>query len=257
MSLIRVFLLVFVLIALGLLAASDAAAQETVFNVPSGDVLDRGKVYVELDITHSWKADVSGYTPRIVVGAGHNIELGLNINGIATGSLAQTTPTPTIKWKAYDGGNNGWAFMVGNDLFVPAQNRTYKAGDYSYAEFTKTWTTTRTRATFGGYLFTKHVVASGNRAGGQFAVEQTVNSHLTVAADWYTGFHALGYVTPGMIVKLTPKLTFYGTYQLGNRALSAGNHQMLIEFGYNLRRSMRRRLPATWVGILYATPSAH
>ncbi|MGH9643008.1 MAG: hypothetical protein ACRD3Q_11325, partial [Terriglobales bacterium] len=105
--------------------------------------------------------------------------------------------------------------------------------NYSYAEFTKTWSRTKTRATFGWYLFTKNVVAPGNRAGGQFAIEQPVNARLTVAADWYTGSHALGYVTPGMILKLTPKLTFYGTYQLGNRGLSSGNHQMLIEFGYN------------------------
>lgn len=234
MSRIRVSLLVTNLLLLGVLAASPAAAQETVFNVPSGDVLDRGKVYVELDITHSWTADVSGYTPRVVVGVGHNIEVGLNLNGIATSGMVQTTPTPTIKWKAYDGGKNGWTFLIGDDLFFPVQNRTYTSGNYSYAEFTKTWLSTKTRATIGAYLFTDDVVASGNRAGGQFAIEQPVNARLTVAADWYTGFHALGYVTPGVILKLTPKLAFYGTYQLGNRALSAGNHQMLIEFGYSL-----------------------
>lgn len=213
--------------------AFPAAAQETVFNVPSGDILDQGKVYGELDLTHSWTADVSGYTPRVVFGIGHRIEVGLNVNGIATAGLVQTTPTPTIKWKAYDGGKNGWAFFVGDDLFIPVQNRTYDAGNYSYAEFTKTWSHTKTRATFGGYLFTKNVVAPGNRAGGQFAIEQPVNARVTVAADWYTGNHALGFVTPGFILKLTPKLTFYGTYQLGNHALTEGNHQMLIELGYN------------------------
>lgn len=234
MNPIRVFLTVAGLFVVLLLKAAPAAAQETVFNVPSGDVLQRGKVYSELDITYMPRTGVAGFTPRIVIGTGHDIEIGLNMNGIATGSVVQTTPTPTIKWNAYDGGKNGWAFLVGDDVLFPVQNRAYSVGNYSYAEFTKTRSKTKTRATFGGYLFTKNVVSSGNRAGGQFAIEQPVNAHLTLAADWYTGFHALGYVTPGVILKLTPKLTFYGSYQLGNRALSAGNHQMLVEFGYNL-----------------------
>ena len=104
---------------------------------PAATSWTEAKSYGELDITHSWTADISGYTPRVVVGIGHKIEIGININGIATGGLVQTTPTPTIKWKAYDGGKNGWAFLVGDDLFIPVQNRTYDVGNYSYAEFTK------------------------------------------------------------------------------------------------------------------------
>ena len=223
------------LLVLGILAVSPSSAQQTVFNVPSGDVLDRGKIYAELDITHSWTADVSSSSPRIVVGAGHNVEVGLNMNGIATGGPVQTTPTPTIKWKAYDGGRNGWSFLVGDDLFFPVQNRTYTAGTYSYAELSKTWNSTKSRATFGAYLFTKRVVASGNRAGGQFAFEQPINARLSVAADWYTGNRSLGFVTPGAILKLTPKLIVYGTYQLGNHGLTEGNHQILLEFGYTFK----------------------
>jgi hypothetical protein len=56
---------------------------------------------------------------------------------------------------------------------------------------------------------------------------------VTIAADWYTGDHALGYVTPGIIFKATSKLTLYGTYQVGNRGATSGNHQMLVELGWN------------------------
>ncbi len=213
-------------------AAVVASAQQTVFNVPSGDVLDRGKVYGELDLTYNPDGSSGTFTPRIVVGIGHGIEIGLNINGLAAPGTVQTTPTPTIKWKAYDGGNNGWAFLLGDDVFFPSQNRTYKAGNYVYAQFTKTWNKT-TRVTFGAYDFTRNVVASGNRAGGQFAIEQPVTSRVTLAADWFTGHHAIGYVTPGVILKVTPRLTWYGTYQLGNAGLTTGNHQLLMELGWN------------------------
>jgi hypothetical protein len=77
------------------------------------------------------------------------------------------------------------------------------------------------------------VVASGNRAGGQFAIEQPMASRLALAADWYTGYQALGYVTPGIIFKGTSHLTLYGSYQIGKGGVSVGNHQMLVELGWN------------------------
>jgi hypothetical protein len=209
-----------------------AGAQETIYNVPSGDVLARGKVYGELDLTYNPTTTSGAFTPRVVLGIGHRIEIGLNMNGIGAPGIVQTTPTPTIKWETYDGGSNGWAFLVGDDIFFPAQNRTYTAGNYLYAEFTKTWNK-KTRLTFGAFDFTRQVVASGNRGGGQFAIEQPLTGRVTLAADWFTGTHALGYVTPGVIVKVTPRFTLYGTYQFGNTGVTNGNHQFLMELGWN------------------------
>lgn len=207
-------------------------AQETVFNVPNGDVLDKGKVYGELDITYRHSSGSAGFTPRVVVGVGGRIEVGLNANGIGVPGELQTTPTPTFKWKVYDGGSNGWAFLVGDEIFVPVQNRAYNVGNYLYGEFTKRWQT-KTRATFGAYYFTAHVVAPGQSVGGQFAIEQPISNRVTAAADWYTGDISLGYVTPGIAIKLTPKLTWYLTYQVGNHNATNGNHQFLMEFGWN------------------------
>ena len=54
-----------------------------------------------------------------------------------------------------------------------------------------------------------------------------------LAADWFTGNHAAGYFTPGAVFKLSPKLTGYAAYSLGNANLSHGNHFFLLELGYN------------------------
>jgi hypothetical protein len=210
-----------------------AHGQETIFNVPSGDVLDRGKVYAEFDLTYRPEDGAATYTPRVVVGLGHCIEAGLNLNGIGTPAPVATTPTIAVKWKAYDGRRNGWAFLVGDDFFIPVQNRGYVAGNYVYGEFTRTLKTA-TRLTFGGYHFSRDVVAAAERAGGQFGIEQPVAGRVTLAADWYTGKHALGFVTSGLIFKITSRLTCYATYQLGNVAVSRGNHQFLFEVGWNL-----------------------
>lgn len=224
---LRIKLVLFVLAC-----ASFSFAQETIFNVPSGDILDRGKVYGELDVTYQHSSDVAAFTPRVVIGAGHGVEVGLNFNGPANSASPELVLSPTIKWKAYDGGNNGWAFLVGDDLFVPFQNRTYNAGNYVYGEFTKTWRS-GARATFGAYDFTPSVVAHGQHAGGQFGIEQPLSKRITVAADWYTGAQSLGYVTPGLIFKVTSKLTWYASYQVGNQNALSGNHQFLTELGWN------------------------
>src|SRR3954468_14219931 len=88
--------------------------------------------------------------------------------------------------------------------FLPAQNRNYDVGNYVYAEFTRTLKS-HTRLTFGAFDFTSKVVASGNKAGGQFGIEQSVGRRVTLAADWFTGNHSAEYFTPGAAIKLTSK----------------------------------------------------
>lgn len=221
------------LILLLALVVTKAQAQETVFNVPNADILDRGQVYVEFDFAYRQFDDVKGYTPRAVVGIGHRIEIGVNINNVVQSGPSQATITPTMKWKIYSGKENGWAFLVGDNLFIPVQNRTYKAGVWTYAEFAKTLRT-KTRLTAGGYFFSRNVVASTNRGGGQFAIEQPVESRVTLAADWFTGNQSFGYVTPGVVIKLNNNWTWYIGYQIGNAGVMNGNHQLLTEVGWNV-----------------------
>jgi hypothetical protein len=60
-----------------------------------------------------------------------------------------------------------------------------------------------------------------------------MNKKVTLAADWFTGNSGAGYVTPGLIFKITPKLTSYVSYQIGNTGVGSGNHQVLTEIGWN------------------------
>jgi hypothetical protein len=216
---------------------SKIQAQQTIFNVPTTDVLDEGKVYGELDA--SFKPNdaetvkrFSSFVPRVVVGAGGRIEVGLNLTGNIQPGPDTTTLVPAVKWKFYQGKDNGIALAAGDHLFVPVRHRAYKVGNYLYAEISKTFKA-GTRLTAGGYDFTKSVVAAGNRAGGQFGLEQPVNKRLALAADWFTGKHSAGYFTPGTVFKLSPKLTGYAGYSLGNINLTRGNHFFLLELGYN------------------------
>ena len=206
--------------------------QETVFDVPNADILDKGRFYSELDGTVRVVAPMASFTPRFVVGVGHGIEVGVNLDGLSAPKLNETTISPTIKWRLWKAKSSGWSFLVGDDLFFPVYERAYNVGNYTYASFAKEWSH-GTRIGIGAYDVTRKVVAGANRAGGQFTFEQQVGKRWTLAAEWYTGNTSIGYVNPGAIVKLTSKLTFYAAYQIGNAGVSTGNHQFLWEFGYN------------------------
>ena len=219
-----------------------AYGQQTIFNVPSSDVLPKAKVYGELDVT--WKANdnarnvvqsFSSFVPRVVIGAGGDVEVGLNVTGNFQPGPDTTTLVGAFKWRVYNGKDNGWSLVVGDHLFLPVRNKAYDVGTHVYAQVSKSFNGGRTRLTAGGYDFTPGVVAANaHRAGGQFGFEHAVNTRFTVQADWFTGKHANGYFTPGFYFKPDPKVTLYGGYSIGNTGVSKGNHFFYTALGINL-----------------------
>lgn len=220
----------------GLLAV-NVGAQQTIFNVPTTDVLEKGKVYVELDAAFKTNEQeslqkFSSFTPRIVGGIGGKTEIGLNVIGNVQPGSDATTLVPTAKWKFYESEKSKTALIAGTNFYIPIRNSAYKFGSYSYVAGSKT--IKNTRLTAGGFVASKNVFApKAVRGGGQFGIEQTVNSKLTFAADWLTGKHANGYFTPGVIYKPHPQVTTYFSYSVGNSDAKKGNHYFLFELGYN------------------------
>ena len=214
-------------------------AQQTIFNVPSSDILDKGKVYLELDAlfkvnNQDGLGRFSSFVPRIVVGVGGDVEVGLNVIGNIQPGADTTTLVPAAKWRVYNGKDNGWSIVVGDHLYIPVRNKSYNIGNHVYTQVSKSFKT-GTRITAGGYHFTKNVVAANaDRAGGQFGFEQTINKYININADWYTGKHAAGYFTPGVAIKLHPKVAAYAGYSIGNTGASSGNHFFYTAIGWNI-----------------------
>jgi hypothetical protein len=232
------FYFIFLILTISMCAGA-ARAQQTIFNVPSSDILDKGKIYVEFDATFKPNRQdalgkFSSFVPRAVVGAGGNVEIGLNVTGNIQPGIDTTTLVPAIKWRAYYNEEKGVSVVVGDNVFIPVRNKSYNVGNYAYAQISKSFKT-GTRLTAGGYHFTKNVVApNASRAGGQFGFEQTVNKRLNINADWYTGKHAAGYFTPGVSFKPHPKVTGYVGYSIGNTGASKGNHFFYAAVGINV-----------------------
>jgi hypothetical protein len=216
---------------------ATANAQQTIFNVPTTDVLDKGKVYLEFDASFKANNDdalrkFSSFVPRVVAGVGGNLEVGLNVTGNIQPGADSTTLVPTVKWKFYENEKKDTALIAGTNFYIPVRNRVFNFGAYTYLTGSKT--INKTRLTAGGFIASKGVFApNAARGGGQFGIEQTINSKLSLAADWITGRHAAGYFTPGVIYKPHPKVTSYFSYSIGNDGAARGNHFFLFELGYN------------------------
>jgi hypothetical protein len=149
--------------ALGLLAAvtvlqaNPAFAQSTIFNIPTTDAVAPKKVYFEFDfISHLESHDNGGfqtYVPRVVVGVGKGLEVGLNV--AATDSIGSTVvyAQPNIKWRFYGNDDIGVATSVGAIAYTPLKDRS--ANDtfgFFYGNVSKKFKGDYgPRLTFGGY----------------------------------------------------------------------------------------------------------
>lgn len=218
------------------LAGVSARAQQLVFNVPSVDILDRNEVYLEAGATFGvHEPRFSSFSPRVVVGAGNQIEVGVNYEGNVQPGLDTPTLISTLKWRvAGDGDKTGWVFTVGDHVYAPARRRqAYRAGNYAYAQLTRVFRDGTTRLTAGGYHFTRDIAAEGaQRAGGQFSIEHSLTEKLLLSADWLTGKHDLGYSTYGFSYDVNDRVAPYFGYSLGNTGLREGNHYFVVGVGF-------------------------
>src|SRR5262245_57251346 len=109
-------------------AAQSAMAQSTIFNVPTTDVVAKGKAYFEFDyLPQLPKPDAADrlhiINPRLVVGPGANIEIGANVPSNHTAGTTNVFVQPNIKWKFANNDGKGLAAAAGGILFTPINHR--------------------------------------------------------------------------------------------------------------------------------------
>ncbi|HEY3876578.1 MAG TPA: hypothetical protein VGM92_13965 [Candidatus Kapabacteria bacterium] len=210
-------------------AAGRAQAQQTIFNVPSQDVLSAGTVYGELDVP--FRLDVPKYyalTPRVVIGFGYNFEGGLNQPGYINVGDKLWTGIITLKHGQSLDTTAPWTLTEGAHLYVP-YTTAQQVGVFGYV-MTGHKLFGRLRLDGGVYGATNAVTGTGNEVGALGSVELTINDWLTVAVDGYSGKNVLGYVTPGLFVGPFGHWIFYPAYEFSN--VSNDGNSYLFEVGY-------------------------
>ena len=226
----------FILLAAIVVACGNAAfAQSTIFNIPSTDVVAKKKTYVEFDfISHLESHDDGGfqtYVPRVVVGLGKGVEVGVNV--AATASAAPTTVyiQPNIKWQFYANEKSGTAITVGALAYTPLRNRDDNDSfGFFYGNVSKKVKGDYgPRFTVGGYGLAGYDFDGLDKGGAMVGYEQPIAKKASFVADWFSGKNGFGYVTPGFSFALPKNSLLNIGYSIGNTGRK--NNGLFVYYG--------------------------
>jgi len=208
--------------------AAPARAQQTLFNVPSADVLEAGKLYLEEDnLWRPGRPEDTYFTARGVVGLGSDVESGVNLGGFVAQGRSVPTATLALKWQPLRAGP--WSVTGGvHGLFYLRGSADGSPSGHAYAH--TAWTPADgTRVTAGVWYATSGYAAAGVTKGVLAGFEQHIGSKVVVQADWYSGTNSLGYFTPGLALTLG-NWVLYGGWSLKNG--EPHENAALIEIGW-------------------------
>ena len=229
---------VFVALA-SVLVAQTASAQSTIFNIPSTDVVAKGKGYFEIDfLPQAPGPDVGSsimiYNPRVIVGLAGNTEVGLNF---PIYHIGDATPSnfvyiqPNVKTKFYSNDDAGVAAAVGLVVNIPMnQTDGQLSWAYIYGNFSKKMKGDHgPRFTAGPYgVIAKQddpvkVGFLGTRGGVLLGYEQPLSGKVSFVADWFSGKNSIGYFTPGVSITLPHSGLLNIGYSFGNDSWENSN----------------------------------
>lgn len=199
------------------------AAQTTIYNIPSTDVVTEKTAYLEADFLAHFDSTSRGgfrtYGYRIVYGARRNLEVGANFFISRNGS--RTSPKefqPNLKWKVYGNERLGIGISTGAIFFVPldksAGTRTF---GLTYGNVSKIVKQARgMRLTGGFYRLVGAKRSTGTKTGAIVGLEQPVVRRLSFLADWYSGKNRFGYSAAGFSFAVTKRQFLFAGYNFGN-----------------------------------------
>jgi hypothetical protein len=233
-------------LGVSVVAVQPAAAQSTIFNIPTTDTVAPKKGYFEFDYLVQAPGPDGGekfqiILPRIVVGVTPQVEVGVNVANVHFGGDAGETFSffqPNAKYKFFADDDKGLAASAGIIGYMPINHRD-GADSYGlvYANISKKVKSGNygPRITIGPY----GIVAAadsfyGPKGGVIVGYEQPVSGKVSIVADWFSGKNGFGYFTPGISVVLPHNGLLNIGYSLGNDSFedpSNSNRALFVYYG--------------------------
>ena len=195
----------------------SAGAQQTVFNVPSADILAPRAFYVESDsYARPWDSGAgrAAWTSlRGVAGLGRGIEAGLNLGAFDALHEGAPVADAAVKWAPAALTARESGIYLGGQAGVGVAGRT--RGEGRGLAYGAMWTRkSAARVSAGPYFASRRVFNDRSRAGALATIDwKSPVKGLTLAADWFSGDGA--YLTPG-VIQSVGATTWYVGYGLAN-----------------------------------------
>ena len=225
---------------LGAVAVKPAAAQSTIFNIPTTDTVAPKHGYFEFDYLLEAPAPDAGkfqiFDPRGIAGVTSNVEVGVNVavTHFGDGGGNFTLFEPNAKYKFFANDDKGLAAAAGVIGYF-ANNNGDSFGQV-YANVSKKMKS-GARFTGGVYGAISCDLCDGtsNKVGVLAGYEQPLGgSKVSFVADWFSGKNFWGYFTPGISVTLPHNGLLNIGYSIGNDSFgdpSNDNRAVFVYYG--------------------------
>jgi hypothetical protein len=219
------------IVAMLLLVTVSAHGQQTIMNVPSADVTDKGHVYFRADSFYQPSPAAYNLNGNLALGLGHNFEIDLNGMNLAHPGQ-QSSIMPGFKWDAYKG--KSVTLYIGDQFTQTLTHKQYAQGNFVYAA--AAYTKGNLRLT-GGAWDSQNSFAPGNRNGALAGVEYTAKTFknggsLVPTYDFESGNGLNGYSSFGVMVYPVKRLMILPAYNVGNSNATKGNHFAAVFIGW-------------------------
>ena len=227
--------------AMATMTPATAAAQSTIFNIPSTDTVAPKKGYFEFDYLVQLPSPDGGgqfqtFVPRIVIGVTPALEVGANVAtthyGDGGGNYAYFQPNAKFKFFAND--DAGVAATAGVVWYVPMNNRDISdTFGLIYGNVSKKIKSGNYGPRITGGLYVTASYDEDEQVGAILGYEQPITGKISFVADWFSGKNFFGYFTPGLSITLPHSGLFNIGYSLGNDSY-AGNHNRALFVYYGI-----------------------
>jgi len=209
-----------------LFVSFSVQAQQTIFSVPSADITQKDKNFVQHESQFRAKSPGEFWagTHYAARGIGYNTEIDatlFNLSSPASKNVAFATgfksvlPIPIKEISSYQP-----KIIFGS--MIPFSLQGNGIGNWTYLENSFFIPQSDTRLTGGISFGTKQIFGSDVVCfiGG---FEQKITDKLSYIGDWYSGNNALGVFSTGISYNLPKNVIFYGGYQIPNSKKIARN----------------------------------
>ena len=211
-----------IIIIIYTLICLPCSAKQTIFNVPSADITEKGHLFLQQEAQWTaWGEDAFFVgTTFAAYGIGHNVELDANLFNVGAPSTKNISlgvgfkaaiPVPWFKEKFP---KRELKLTIGNDVLFGLEGNGF--GDWVYVHLSGRIPKVNTRLTAGISYGTRQVFGIDQLA---FiaGVEQPINEQWGLLADWYSGSeHWAGYLIVGANYNFPKNTTLYVGYQIPN-----------------------------------------
>ncbi|MEQ1603684.1 MAG: hypothetical protein ABL999_02335 [Pyrinomonadaceae bacterium] len=212
-----------------------AAAQTTIFNIPSADTQSKGSWGIEADfITKPVSYREGGYQTygyRVSYGLGNKTELGTNF--YLTKGLGDSTGQAefSLKQNIYRNEKLGVSVSGGTVVFVPVRSTSGdKTAIMVYGNASKTIEPLNGLTVTGGVYHVFRGNNFGTKTGVMAAAVQPIAKKFSFVADWYSGKNRLGYSSAGINYQISTRQYILSGYSFGNSG--RGNNAFAAYYGY-------------------------